>query len=153
MEVGDTLPDIEVTLPDGTLRKLGDVADGRALVVYFYPRDDTSGCTREAQAFTAMLPEFAETGVGVIGISKDSPADHQKFAAKHDLTVPLATDADGAVCEAFGVWVEKNMYGKKHMGIERATFLFDAKGVAQRVWRKVKVPGHVEQVLAAARAL
>ncbi|HTG38992.1 peroxiredoxin [Sphingomonas sp.] len=148
---GDAIPDVTVTIPDGGRRRLSD--QDRALVVYFYPKDDTSGCTSEARDFSAVLGDFDAAGVDVLGISKDSPERHVKFAAKHELTVPLATDADDSVCEAFGVWVEKNMYGKKYMGIERATFLFGADSRLVRAWRKVKVPGHAAQVLDAARAL
>ncbi|MEZ0497866.1 peroxiredoxin [Sphingomonas sp. IW22] len=148
---GDAIPDVTVALPHGGTRRLS--AQGRALVVYFYPKDDTSGCTNEARDFSAAMADFGAAGVDVLGISKDSPERHVKFAAKHELSVPLATDADDSVCEAFGVWVEKSMYGKKYMGIERATFLFGADGRLVRAWRKVKVPGHVAQVLEAARAL
>ncbi|MBB4618737.1 peroxiredoxin [Sphingomonas abaci] len=124
---------------------------GAPLVVYFYPKDDTSGCTREALDFTALAAEFVEAGVRVIGVSKDSLAAHAKFTAKHGLAVELASDPDGAACEAFGVWGEKKLYGKTYIGIERATFLFDANGDLVREWRKVKVLGHAEAVLAAAR--
>lgn len=119
---------------------------GRPFVLYFYPKDDTSGCTAEACGFRDVLPDFSKLGVTVIGVSKDSLASHEKFAKKFDLNFPLASDEDGSVCEAFGVWVEKSMYGKKYMGIERSTFLIDAKGVVRGAWRKVKVPGHVEEV-------
>ncbi|QDL92958.1 peroxiredoxin [Paroceanicella profunda] len=126
---------------------------GKAVVVYFYPRDDTPGCTTEAIGFTGAAEAFAAAGAVVIGISKDTVAKHEKFIAKHGLALALASDAEGTVCEDWGVWVEKSMYGKTSMGIERATFLVDAEGIIARVWRKVKVPGHVEEVLAAARAL
>lgn len=148
---GDAIPDVAVTMADESVRRLPDL--GRPLVVYFYPKDDTSGCTNEAKDFSAALPAFDAAGVAVLGISKDAPASHRKFAAKYDLAVPLATDADDAVCEAFGVWVEKNMYGKKYMGIERATFLFGTDGTLKRAWHKVRVPGHVADVLEAAKAL
>lgn len=144
------IPAVTVEGQDGPIA-LGDV--GVPLVVYFYPKDDTSGCTREAQDFTALATAFAQAGVRVIGVSKDSLAAHAKFTAKHGLAVELASDPDGAACEAFGVWGEKKLYGKTYMGIERATFLFDADGALVREWRKVKVPGHAEAVLAAARAL
>jgi peroxiredoxin Q/BCP len=143
--------------PDFTLPSAeGDVtlsSLNRPVVLYFYPRDDTPGCTKEAIAFTGLMPEFEAAGVAVYGISKDPVAKHEKFAAKHDLGVPLLSDAEGDVCERYGVWVEKNMYGKTSMGIERATFLIDAAGTVREVWRKVKVPGHAEAVLEAARAL
>jgi len=126
---------------------------GVPLVVYFYPKDDTSGCTREAQDFTGLAADFAQAGVRVIGVSKDSLAAHAKFTAKHGLAVELGSDPDGVACEAFGVWGEKKLYGKTYMGIERATFLYDADGMLVREWRKVKVPGHAEAVLAATRDL
>lgn len=125
--------------------------NGRAAVIYFYPKDDTPGCTKEAQAFRDAAGDFAAAGVTVVGISKDSVAKHDKFKAKHDLNFVLASDAESDVCERFGVWVEKSMYGKKYMGIERATFLVDANGTVRRAWRKVKVPGHAAEVLAAAK--
>jgi len=151
MDKGDPIPAVTVTTAEGQPLALGDVAG--PLVVYFYPKDDTSGCTREAQDFTALAEAFRSAGVRVIGISKDSPARHQKFAAKYELTVELASDEDGTACEAFGVWGEKKLYGKTYMGIERATFLFDREGRLATSWRKVKVPGHAEAVLEAARAL
>ena len=125
---------------------------GRQVVLYFYPRDDTPGCTKEAIAFTEHLDAFRDAGAEIVGISKDTVAKHDKFAAKHDLGVTLASDAEGSVCEDYGVWVEKNMYGKKSMGIERATFLIAEDGTVKQVWRKVKVPGHAEAVLEAVRA-
>lgn len=146
------LPDLILTGPDGAPLSLASFW-GTPLVLYFYPKDDTSGCTREAQDFSALAPDFAEAGVRVLGVSKDSPAMHSKFTAKYDLAVPLATDADGVVLEAFGAWVEKSMYGRKYMGVDRSTFLFDAEGALSREWRKVKVPGHAAEVLAAAQAL
>ena len=145
-------PDVTLTGPDGEDVRLGDFK-GQKLVVYFYPKDDTSGCTREAQDFTALADAFEATGTWVIGVSRDSPNSHAKFRAKYELKVRLLTDADGSACEAFGTWTEKSMYGRKYMGIERATFLIDRDGVVKRVWRKVKVPGHAEEVLAAARDL
>jgi peroxiredoxin Q/BCP len=153
IEQGDALPNSALVAADGSDIALPDWAAGKPFVLYFYPKDDTSGCTREAQDFTAVMPEFTALGVQVLGISKDPPAKHQKFTAKYDLTVPLATDEDGALMEALGVWVEKSMYGKKYMGIERSTFLFDASGTLVRAWRKVKVPGHAAEVLDAAKAL
>lgn len=152
IERGDRLPDIEIQTGEEETKPLGEW-EGRPLVVYFYPKDDTPGCTKEAQQFTALAGEFDRLGVTLLGISKDPPAKHAKFAAKYDLKVPLATDPDGSVCEAFGVWVEKNMYGRRYMGIQRATFLFDADGKAVRVWPKVKVKGHAEEVLEAAREI
>jgi peroxiredoxin Q/BCP len=149
MEPGTPLPPVTLTGADGPIA-LAEV-DG-PLVVYFYPRDDTSGCTREAQDFTALAPDFAAAGVRVIGVSKDSPASHAKFAAKYDLAVELATD-DGSVAEAFGVWGEKKLYGRVYWGLERATFLFGADGRLAKAWRKVKVPGHAAAVLEAARSL
>ena len=125
----------------------------RSVVLFFYPRDDTSGCTKEAVAFSGLQAEFEAAGAVVMGISKDSIASHDKFRDKHGLTVPLLSDAENEVCEAFGVWKEKSMYGKKFMGIERSTFLIDGEGRIAREWRKVKVPGHAEEVLDAVRAL
>ncbi len=125
---------------------------GKQVVLYFYPKDDTPGCTKESIAFTEALPEFEKAGAVVIGVSKDTVAKHDKFAAKHSLGVVLASDAEGTTCEDYGTWVEKNMYGKKYMGIERATFLIDESGMVKQVWRKVKVPGHAEAVLDAVRA-
>lgn len=122
-------------------------------VLFFYPRDDTSGCTREAVEFTEKLKAFRDCGANVVGVSKDTLKSHDKFITKHDLAVTLASDADTDVCEQFGVWVEKSMYGRKFMGIERATFLIDGAGVVRAEWRKVKVPGHVEAVLTTLREL
>ncbi|WP_292290477.1 peroxiredoxin [Marivita sp.] len=126
---------------------------GTPVVLFFYPRDDTSGCTKENEAFTGLETEFAQLGVKVFGISKDSLESHEKFMAKKKLTVPLISDEHGTASEDFGVWKEKSMYGKTFMGIERSTFLIDAEGRIARAWRKVKVPGHAEEVLEAARAL
>lgn len=151
LEVGDMLPDVVLTAPDGTAIKLREQA-GKPLVVYFYPKDDTTGCTREAQDFSALLPEFEKAGAAVLGVSKDTPAKHRKFAEKYALTVPLASD-ETEVIEAFGAWVQKKLYGREYMGIDRSTWLFDASGKLVKVWRKVKVPGHAEQVLAAVREL
>ncbi len=151
MQQGDAIPAVTVTTANDETLALGDLAG--PLVVYFYPKDDTSGCTREAQDFTALAGDFAGACVRVIGISKDSPAKHRKFSEKHALAVELVSDEDGAACEAFGVWGEKKLYGKTYMGIERATFLFDRDGRLAQSWRKVKVPGHAEAVLEAARAL
>ena len=150
MVEGDEIPDVTVVTADGPM-PLADL--GLPLVVYFYPKDDTAGCTREAQDFTALAPAFAEAGAVVVGVSKDGPEAHAKFTAKHALSVALATDSDGSVCEAFGVWVEKSMYGRKYLGIERATFLFGADGRLVKAWRKVRVAGHVDTVLAAVGTL
>ena len=140
-----TLP---VTGPStgGDTLSLADLAPNR-VVLFFYPKDDTSGCTAEAIAFTENLAAFEEAGVKILGISKDTIAKHDKFIAKYDLGMPLLSDAEGDVCEQFGVWKEKSMYGKTYMGIERSTFLIGADGTIEHVWRKVKVPGHVEDVL------
>ena len=149
---GQTAPDF--TLPrDGGGKASLSAQKPKAVVLYFYPKDDTPGCTKEAIGFTEMGAAFDKAGAVVIGLSKDTVAKHDKFIAKHNLGVILASDADSDVCEQYGVWVEKNMYGKKYMGIERATFLIDGAGQVVREWRKVKVPGHVEEVLAAADAL
>lgn len=150
IEAGQVAPDAAFETTEGPKR----IADyrGAPLVLYFYPKDDTPGCTKEAQAFTALAPDFAGAGAAVVGISKDSVASHTKFAAKHALGITLGADTDGSLCEAFGTWVEKSMYGRKYMGIERATFLIAADGTVLQVWPKVKVPGHAEAVLAAVRA-
>ncbi len=126
---------------------------GQAVVLFFYPRDDTPGCTKESIGFSAHLQSFADAGTLVFGISKDTVSKHDKFIAKHELTTPLLSDAEGSTCEDYGVWKEKNMYGKKHWGIERSTFLINAEGRIARIWRRVKVAGHVEEVLEAAQAL
>ena len=149
---GDVVPDVTLEGAEGKALSPADFG-GQKLVIYFYPKDDTSGCTSEAQAFSALAEDFEKAGVWVIGVSKDDAKSHAKFTAKYNLTVPLATDPDGSVCEAFGVWTEKNMYGRKYMGIERATFLVDRDGVVKRVWRKVRVAGHAEEVLKAAQEL
>ena len=148
----DPAPDVALTGADGEAVRLGDFK-GQKLVVYFYPKDDTSGCTREAQDFTELAQEFEANGTWVIGVSKDSPKSHTRFRDKYELKVRLLSDTDGTACEAFGTWVEKSMYGRKYMGIERATFLIDRDGVVKRVWRKVSVPGHAEEVLKAAQDL
>ena len=126
---------------------------GGTVVLFFYPRDDTPGCTKESIGFSEQLQAFADAGAQVFGISRDSVAKHDKFVAKHGLTTPLLSDENASVCEDYGVWVEKNMYGRKSMGIERSTFIIDPEGKIARVWRKVKVPGHVDEVLEAVRAL
>ncbi len=148
----ETLPDVTVTLSDGTPLALPSLT-GKPAVIYFYPKADTPGCTREAEDFTALAPDFAAAEAAVVGISKDPPAKLAKFAAKRALTVRLAADEDGAACEAFGVWGEKQLYGRTYMGVERATFLFGADGRLVREWRKVKVPGHAAEVLEAAQRL
>lgn len=150
MQVGDAIPEVSIVF-DGASLSLA--IQPMPLIVYFYPKDDTPGCTREARDFTALAPAFVAAGVTVMGVSKDSPAAHAKFAAKHMLSVRLGSDENGAACEAFGVWGAKTLYGKTYMGIERATFLFGSDGKLSRVWRKVKVPGHAEAVLGAAKAL
>ncbi len=152
IEEGQQAPDF--TLPrDGG----GDVTlsalKPKSVVLYFYPKDDTSGCTKEAMAFTENAASFEAAGALVLGVSKDTIAKHDKFRDKYDLSVTLLSDAEGDVCERYGVWVEKNMYGKKYMGIERATFLIDGDGKIARIWRKVKVPGHAEAVLEAVNGL
>lgn len=147
---GAPAPDFDLETPDGRV-KLADFA-GKTLVLYFYPKDDTAGCTREAQDFTALKPEFAKAGVAVVGVSKDTVAKHRKFAAKYDLAVTLASDPEGEVIERYGSWVEKSLYGRKYMGIDRSTFLI-RDGKLVKTWRKVKVPGHAQQVLDAARGL
>jgi peroxiredoxin Q/BCP len=148
---GDKAPAITVAASDGSSINLA--APGRPLVLYFYPKDDTSGCTREAQDFTALAGEFKKAGVKVVGVSRDAMKKHDKFIAKYDLAVPLVSDEDGAISDTFGTWVEKSMYGRKYMGMERATYLIGADGRVLRAWRKVKVPGHAEEVLKAAREL
>ena len=148
---GDKVPPLVAQLSDGTTVNLG--APGCPLVLYFYPKDDTSGCTREAQDFTALAADFAAAGTRIVGISRDPMKKHDKFIAKYELAVPLASDEDGAISEGFGTWIQKSMYGRKYMGMERATFLIGKDGRIVREWRKVKVPGHAEEVLAAVRAL
>ncbi|WP_337847451.1 peroxiredoxin [Sphingomonas sp.] len=152
IEEGDTIPAVELIDIDGNGFQL-DRMMGAPLVLYFYPKDDTAGCTREAQDFSAFKGQFDALGVQLLGVSRDSAIKHQKFVNKYDLTVPLATDPDGTALEAFGAWVEKAMYGKKYMGIDRSTFLFDADGALVRAWRKVRVPGHVVEVLEAAKEM
>jgi peroxiredoxin Q/BCP len=149
---GETAPDF--TLPDDTgavvqLAKL----KGRPVVVYFYPKDDTSGCTQEAKDFSCLAHEFTKAGAEIVGISPDSVSRHKSFKDKHELSVRLLSDEEKVAAQAYGVWVEKSMYGRKYMGIERATFLIDKKGKLIRSWRKVKIPGHAEEVLAAVKAL
>jgi peroxiredoxin len=145
-------PDFDMAADGGGRVKLGDFK-GKTLVLYFYPKDDTSGCTTEAKGFTEAAEAFAAAGAAVVGVSRDPVASHDKFKAKYALNVTLGSDESGAVTEAYGVWVEKSMYGRKYMGIDRSTFLIDGEGRIVRAWRKVKVPGHVAEVLAAARSL
>ena len=151
LSAGDKAPDFDLPTADGRV-SLGALK-GKAVVLYFYPKDDTSGCTAEAQGFTAAAEDFAKAGAAVVGVSKDSAASHGKFKWKYDLAVTLGSAKDDDVVERYGAWVEKSMYGRKYMGIERCTFLIDAAGVIRQVWRKVKVPGHAAQVLEAVRAL
>ena len=148
IEPGDRAPSIRLIASDGNEVDLA--APGQPLLLYFYPKDDTSGCTRQAQDFTAMAAEFESAGVKVIGVSRDPMAKHDKFIGKYALTVPLASDEDGRVSDAFGTWVQKSMYGRKYMGMERSTFLISADGEVLKAWRKVKVPGHAAEVLEAA---
>ncbi len=151
LAAGQPAPAFDLETPDG--RVSSDALRGQTVVLYFYPRDDTSGCTREAQDFTALADRFAAAGAVVVGVSKDSVSSHAKFAGKYGLSVRLASDPEGEVVERYGCWVEKSMYGRKYMGVERSTFLIGPDGVLRGVWRKVKVPGHAEAVLAAAEAL
>lgn len=152
-DVGDALPAIALDTPDGGKVSPADFA-GRKLVLFFYPKDDTPGCTTENIDFSALKAEFEAAGVALLGVSKDPPAKHAKFAAKHSLTVPLASDAaEGGLSDALGIWTEKSMYGRTYMGMERTTYLVDTAGKIARVWRKVKVKGHAAEVLEAARAL
>jgi thioredoxin-dependent peroxiredoxin len=149
---GDKVPDVKLEGMEGKPVSPADFR-GQKLVIYFYPKDDTSGCTREARDFTALAEQFKDAGTWILGVSKDDSRKHRKFIDKYDLKIPLATDPDGSVCEAFGTWVQKSMYGRKYMGIDRATFLVDRDGVVKRAWRKVSVAGHAEEVLGAAKAL
>ena len=152
LKTGDKAPDFTLATDGNGKISLGKLK-GKKVILYFYPKDDTSGCTAEACGFRDNLPKFGKSDAVVIGISRDNVASHDKFKKKYDLPFSLGSDEDGKVCEAYGTWVEKSMYGRKYMGIERATFLIDPKGVIRNIWRKVKVPGHVEEVLAAAKAI
>ena len=147
---GDRAPDLEVKTSDGETVRLS--SPGKPLVLYFYPKDDTSGCTREAQDFTSLAGEFAKAGAVIVGVSRDPMKKHEKFIDKYELKVPLASDEDGRISDSFGTWVQKSMYGRKYMGMERSTFLIGADGRVLKEWRKVKVPGHAEEVLAAVRS-
>lgn len=152
LEPGDKAPSFSLARDSGGKVALKDFK-GRVLVLYFYPKDDTSGCTAEAVGFTAKLKAFDKAGASIVGISKDSAAAHDKFKAKHELGVILASDPEGTACEAYGVWKEKSLYGRKFMGIERSTFLIDGAGRIAQVWREVKVPGHVDAVFEEVKAL
>ncbi|GAA6192311.1 peroxiredoxin [Phaeobacter gallaeciensis] len=152
LEISDLAPDFSLPRDGGSDVNLSDLR-GSAVVLFFYPRDDTPGCTKESIGFSHALQAFADLGVQVFGISKDTVAKHEKFITKHQLTTPLLSDENGTTCEDYDVWKEKNLYGKKHWGIERSTFLIGSDGKILRIWRKVKVPGHVEEVLEAAKAL
>ena len=151
-DIGQQAPDFTLPRDGGGTITLSELRP-KPVVLYFYPKDDTSGCTLEAQDFTGHLDEFAKAGAVVLGVSKDTVAKHDKFRDKHDLKIALLSDFENDLCERYGVWVEKNMYGRTYMGIERATFLIGPDGTIENIWRKVKVKGHVEQVLAAVTAL
>ena len=150
IDKGDKAPAMTVEASDGS--SIGLASPGQPLVLYFYPKDDTSGCTREAQDFTALAADFKKAGVKVVGVSRDPMKKHEKFIGKYDLGVPLVSDEDGRISDAFGTWVQKSMYGRKYMGMERSTFLIGSDGRVLRAWRKVKVPGHAQEVLDAAKA-
>ncbi len=152
LDIGDTAPDFTLPRDGGGTLSLADLK-GKPAVIYFYPKDDTPGCTKEACGFRDAWEDVTDAGIQVVGVSKDPVKRHDTFKAKYELPFPLLADEDGTLCEAFGVWKEKNMYGKKSMGIERSTFLLDADGVVRKVWRRVKVDGHVEKVLAEAKGL
>lgn len=152
LQVGDKAPRFKLPTDGGDQIALGDLK-GEIVILYFYPKDDTSGCTKEALAFSKDARRFRSAGARIIGISKDSPASHDKFKKKYGLKVALASDEEVKTASAYGVWVEKSMYGRRYMGMERATFLIDGKGVIRQIWRKVKVPGHSDEVLAAIKAL
>ena len=149
---GDNAPAFAMTTDGGGTVSLKDLK-GQAVVLYFYPKDDTPGCTKEACAFRDLMPDFSGTDAAIIGVSKDSVKRHDNFKAKYELPFTLASDEDGSVCEAYGTWVQKKLYGREYMGIERATFLIDGKGVVYKIWRKVKVAGHAEDVLESAKSL
>jgi thioredoxin-dependent peroxiredoxin len=152
VQAGQPAPEFDLPTAGGGRARLADFR-GKALVLYFYPRDDTPGCTKEAQGFAEAYPEFRAAGIELVGVSKDDTASHEKFKAKYGLPFMLASDETGAVVEAYGSWVEKSRYGRIYMGIDRSTFLIDGDGIVRRVWRKVSVPDHVAEVLEAARAL
>ena len=152
VDAGDKAPDFSLMDQAGTAVRLKNFK-GQPVVLYFYPKDDTTGCTAEAIAFNGLKEKFRQAGTHILGVSPDSPASHAKFARKHKLDLELASDESKAMLQAYGVWVEKSMYGRKYMGVERTTLLIDAKGIVAHVWRKVKTPGHAEEVLKAAQAL
>jgi peroxiredoxin Q/BCP len=150
--VGKKAPDFTAPTDGGKKLKLSELR-GKPVVLYFYPKDDTPGCTTEACNFRDAAPDFKKLKAQVIGVSKDSVARHDKFKAKYDLNFPLVADEDGKICEKYGTWIEKSLYGRKYMGIERATFLIDKEGVVRQIWNKVKVNGHVDEVREALKAL
>jgi thioredoxin-dependent peroxiredoxin len=152
LSAGDRAPDFDLAADGGARVRLADFK-GRTLVLYFYPKDDTSGCTTEAKAFAAASGDFKTAGAAIVGVSKDSVKSHDKFKAKYDLNFALGSDADGQVMERYGVWVEKSMYGRKYMGAERTTLLIDGQGRIARIWRNVRVPGHAKEVLEAVRSM
>jgi len=152
VEIGKAAPKFEMPTDGGGKVSLAALK-GRPVVLYFYPKDDTPGCTTEACGFRDLLPDFSKVKAAVVGVSRDGVAAHDKFKAKYKLPFALASDADGKTSDAYGTWVEKSMYGRKYMGMERATFLIDGKGIVRAIWRKVKVTGHVEEVLEAVKAL
>lgn len=152
VEIGKKAPDFSAATDGGGKIKLSDMK-GQAVILYFYPKDDTPGCTKEACGFRDALPDLGKAKATVIGVSRDSVSRHDSFKRKHGLNFTLVSDEDGTICEKYGTWIEKSLYGRKYMGIDRATFLIDAKGVVRGIWRKVKVPGHVEEVLSAAKSL
>ena len=152
LDVGDNAPEFTIATDGGGSFSLSEMK-GYNVIIYFYPKDDTPGCTKEACGFRDMLPDFSDSSAKIIGISKDTVAKHDKFKSKYELPFLLGADLEGNVCEAYGTWVEKSMYGRQYMGIERATFLVDKEGTLQGVWRKVKVKGHVEEVLSAVQNL
>jgi len=150
--VGKKAPDFSAPTDGGGRLKLSELR-GKPVVLYFYPKDDTPGCTTEACGFRDAQPDFKKLKAQVIGVSKDSAARHDKFKAKYDLNFPLVADEDGKICEKYGTWIEKSLYGRKYMGIDRATFLIDKEGVVRRIWNKVKVAGHVDEVREALKGL
>jgi peroxiredoxin Q/BCP len=151
LQPGDKAPDFDLPTDTGRVSLSG--LKGKNIVLYFYPKDDTAGCTSEALQFSSEVEEFQKLGAVIVGISKDSAASHAKFRKKHDLTIELAADPLGDIVEAYGAWVEKSMYGRKYMGIDRSTFLIDREGVVREAWRKVKVPGHIKAVMNAAKLI
>ncbi|MEM9635216.1 MAG: thioredoxin-dependent thiol peroxidase [Pseudomonadota bacterium] len=152
LAIGDKAPEFDLESDGGKRISLGEL-QGKPVVVYFYPKDNTPGCTKEAIAFSELIGEFEKLGVTIVGLSPDTAKKHDNFIAKHNLAVRLGADTEKQTAEAYGVWVEKSMYGKKYMGVERSTFLVDANGKIAQIWHKVKVPGHAEAVLEAAKAL